>query len=680
MPKQKYYITTAIDYPNAKPHMGHAYEKVVADALARWRELKGDDVFFLTGTDEHGQKIEKAAVAAKKTPKQFTDEMIVHFKDLCGQLNVSYSEFIRTTDKRHTKTAVELFKKVMEKGLIYKGTYSGLYCTGCESFKTDKELQAGLCPDHLKAPEQLSEESYFFKLSEFQQRIVQHIEQNPLFIQPESRRNEILSRLKEPLKDLSVSRTSFKWGIPLPFDKKHVIYVWFDALLNYISGIGYPTRKFNKYWPCDVHVIGKDIIWFHTVIWPAILMACDIPLPKTVFAHGHITNNGQKMSKSLGNVIDPVEIVSKYGADPFRFVLLRDVPAHDDGDFSEENLVARNNTELADALGNLLQRTSVLIHKNFQGNIPVCGKLTDKEKELEDAVPKADELSALMDSFQWNFAVEKIWAYINRCNKYVNDTEPWKLSSDPERLATVLYTLVEHLRIIGVLVWPFIPSSAEKICAQIGQKLGKLKDAKFTKKTKGALAQPQILFRKIDAKNDARPTSNVQRPTSSEPTAYRVQNTEEPFSKLNLKVARIEEVQNHPNADKLYVLKLNAGSEQRQLVAGMKEFYKPEELKGRLIVFVSNLKPAMLRGVESQGMMLAGEKDGKVKALDPGSAEPGDQVYVEGVTPNTAQITIDDFQKVSLTTKSQIVYYGERQLKTHNGPVKVELGDGAKIR
>jgi len=647
MPKITYCITTAIDYPNAKPHIGHAYEKIIADALARWHELLGEKIFLLTGTDEHGQKIEKAAKEAGKIPQQFVDEMSAYFKQLCDKLNVKYDAFIRTTDKKHVKLAQEIFTKVFDKGLIYKGTYSGWYCTGCEAFYTEKDLVDGACPIHQKTVEKLSEESYFFKLSEFQKKIIEHIEQHPDFIQPESRRNEILNRLKEPLKDLSVSRTTFKWGIPVPQDKKHVIYVWFYALLNYITGCG-------ENWPAQTQLIGKDIAWFHTVIWPAILFAAELPLPKTVYCHGWLTVDGQKMSKSIGNIVDPVAVIDKYGTDPLRYFLLREVPAGEDGDFSENALIDKNNSDLADALGNLLQRTSVLIHKKFHGNIPICGKLTDKENQLNEAIPDTAKLNELIQDYKWHHALEQIWTYIAKCNKYVNDTEPWK-QNDPDRLATILYTLVEHLRMIGILVWPFIPSSAEKIACQIGQKVGKLKDAKFKKTTKGKLAPSEILFRKVEKQ------------------------IEDPFSMLNLRVAKILDVKPHPNADKLYVVQIDSG-EKRQLVAGMRPFYQPGQLIGKQIVVISNLKPANLRGQLSQGMLLAAEKEGVVRILEP-QGKPGDQVYAEGITPKATQlISIEDFQKITLTTKGKIAIYGSKQLRTTSGTVNVDIPDGAKIR
>lgn len=647
MPKTTYCITTAIDYPNSKPHIGHAYEKIIADTLARWHELSGEKIFFLTGTDEHGQKIEKAAKEAGKTPQKFVDEMSAYFKQLCDKLNVKYNAFIRTTDKKHVKLAQSIFTKAFDKGLIYKGKYSGWYCTGCEAFYTEKDLVDGMCPLHQKAVEKLSEESYFFKLSQFQQQIIEHIEQHPDFIQPEARRNEILSRLKEPLKDLSVSRTTFSWGIQVPQDKEHVIYVWFDALLNYITGCG-------KYWPAQCQLIGKDIAWFHTVIWPAILFAAELPLPKTVYCHGWLTVDGKKMSKSIGNVVDPIAIVDKYGTDPLRYFLLREVPAGEDGDFSENALIDKNNSDLADALGNLLQRTSVLIHKKFHGNIPICGKITNWEVELNQAIPDIEEVNELIKNYKWHHVLEQIWTYIGKCNKYVNNREPWK-QNDPERLATILYTLVENLRIISILVWPFIPSSAEKIAEQIGQKIGKLKDARFKKTTKGTLAASEILFKKVEKKA-----------------------AEEPFSVLNLKVAKILDVKPHPNADKLYVLQIDLG-EKRQLVAGIRPYYQPGQLIGKQIVVISNLKSADLRGQLSQGMLLAAEKDGVVRILE-SSGKPGDQVYVEGIAPTTGQINIEDFQRIILTTKNKIAVYGSRQLRTTSGPVTVDQSDGAKIR
>ncbi len=656
MPK-KYYVTTSIAYPNAPPHIGFAYELLIADFLARWHKLSGEDTFFSTGTDDHGQKLQEAAKAANKSPKQFVDDMSALFAGLAKKLGVMNNTFIRTTDKKHVKTAGEIFSKVFDKGLIYKGKYTGLYCTGCEAFYTEKDLIDGLCPNHKKAPKEVSEESYFFKMSLFQEQLVKHIEQNPEFIQPDSRRKEILNRLKEPLRDLSVSRASFNWGIPLPPDKKHVIYVWFDALLNYLSAVSYPTRKFLKYWPADCHIIGKDIIWFHTVIWPTILMASDIALPKKILVHGFLTHDGHKMSKSLGNVVNPFEVIDKYTSDSVRFVLLRDVPAGEDGDFSEANLVARHNGDLADSLGNLLQRTSVLIHKHFKGNIPICGELTKDELELNRHIPDVKLLSEQINNCNWNPALETIWNYIKHCNKYINDTQPWTKGNDLARLATILYCLVEHLRIISILVWPVIPESAEKLASQINQPISKLKDVKFRKTTKGFVAEPEILFRKfeLDKKSDV-------------------------FEKLNLKVGKIVKVDNHPSADKLFVINLDSGSERRQLVAGIKEFYSADELLGKNVVFLSNLKPANLRGVDSQGMILAAEKNKIVRVLESPNSKPGSQVFVEGISPKSEQIKIEDFKLVKITTKDKRAVYNNKELKTESDKIIVDIDDGAEVR
>ncbi len=656
MAKKTFYITTAIDYPNAKPHIGHAYEKIVADALARWHEQLGEDVFFLTGTDENSQKIEKAAAAQKKKPKEFLDAMVPYFKDLCKKLNIRNDAFIRTTDAQHKKTAQALFQTVLDKGLIYKGTYKGLYCVGCEAFITEKELAEGLCPTHQTKPQELEEESYFFKLSAFQDKLLAHIKKHPELILPDHKRNEILNRLKEPLRDLSVSRTSLKWGIQLPNDPKHVLYVWFDALSNYVSALGYPAgAQYKKYWPCNVHVIGKDITWFHTVIWPCILLAADIPLPTTVHSHGFVNLKGEKLSKSRGVVVDPIKLVDDYGVDAVRYFFLKEIPAGEDGDFSYETLLERNNADLADSLGNLVQRTTVMLHKYFDGSIPKPGTFEEEDEDLIAASNIFEHTNKLMQTFAWHHAIDKVWDFIRACNKYVNDTEPWKIK-DEKRLATVLYCLAESLRIISIYTYPFIPETAEKIAQQLGQKLQKFDKAKFSKTTKGKVGKPQILFTKKELAAEA----------------------QDPFSQLNLKVAKVESAEPHPEADKLIVLQIDCG-EKRQLVAGLKEYYKPEELVGKQIVIVSNLKPAKLRGKESQGMLLAAEKGKAVKVVE-AQGKPGDQVFVEGIEPGTEQITIDDFFKIKLTTKGKKVVYDGKALKTKKAPLAVDIADNAKVR
>jgi methionyl-tRNA synthetase len=673
MAKQPFYITTAIDYTNAKPHIGHAYEKIIADALARWHKQLGEDVYFLTGTDEHGSKVEKTALSQGKKPKQFVDELVVCFQELLKKLNICNNDFIRTSSGKHKKICQSIFQSVLDKGLIYKGTYDGLYCSGCEAFYTDKDLVGGVCPVHQKAPDKVSEESYFFRLSQFQDFLLKHFESHPEFCLPESRKNEIVNRLKDGLKDLSVSRKTLKWGIKLPNDKSHVIYVWFDALLNYISALGYPDgKKFKKYWPANVHVIGKDIAWFHVIIWPAILQAIGLPLPKTIHTHGWVLTGGEKMSKSTGTVVDPIVLVDKYGADALRLFLLREIPAGNDGDFSEESLIARANSELGDTLGNLLQRTSVLVHKNFQGQIPKPGKFTKEDKVLIAHANKVlEEANALMQKYEWNRAVETVWTFLHACNKYVNDSEPWKIT-DQQRLATVLYVVVESLRLASVLTWPFIPASAENISKQLGQKLGNFKKAKFKRSTKGTLLQPEILFKKID--------TAVQKPNEAGQTPPEKVTDVEPFRKLALRVAKVIEAKPHPNADKLFVLKIDLGTEQRQLVAGLRAYYSSDQLVGKHLVIVSNLKPAVLRGIESKGMLLAAQVGNEVKVLEAPNSAPGSDVFVEGMPCEHDEITIDDFAKVKITTKSCKAVYKDKPLKTSKEEISVQIGDNATVR
>ncbi len=657
MPKKTFYITRAIDYPNGKPHVGHAYEFVVADALARWHRLAGEDVHFLCGTDEHGQKIERTAKAAGKEPQAFVDHQAKFFTELGKLLNVTNDDFIRTSEERHTKAVQELFELLQAKGDIELGKYEGLYCTGCEAFKTDKDLVDGKCPDHKKEPETIKEESYFFKLSKYQQKLLDHIYSHPDFILPKRRRDEFINQIKEGLHDISVSRTSVKWGVPVKSNPKHTIYVWVDALPNYITALGWPDGKlFKKFWPADVHIVGKDIARFHVIIWPAILMSAGIELPKSVHTHGFINLAGEKLSKSTGVKVDPVELIDKYGADALRYYFLREVPAGEDGDFTEAALVERANADLADGIGNLLNRVSTLVHKNFGGEIPTPTTFQAVDNDLIEQSKIVDAVDALMREFEWHKAVEKVWDFIRYCNKYLSFTQPWKHTDDKDRIATVLYSLIESLRILSILSSPFIPHTAEKVAIQLSQKITSLKDAVFVKTTKGNLKETKPAFLKLEIIK------------------------EDPFAKINLRVAEIKDVQNHPNADKLYVLKVHVGNEHRQLVAGIKAYYKPEELVGKKVIVVSNLKPATLRGVESQGMILAAEKNGVVKVLDPGTANVGDQVVVDGITPKQDQITIDDFAAITLTTKNKHVVYGEHVLKTKQGPVTVDLEDGAKIK
>ncbi|MCX6711800.1 MAG: methionine--tRNA ligase [Candidatus Woesearchaeota archaeon] len=481
-----FYITTAIDYVNAAPHIGHAYEKIIADTIARWHRLNGEDVFFLTGTDENAQKNEQAAREKGVETKRFVDVNSKKFEELCKKLNISNNDFIKTTEKRHVIVAQNIFKKVYEKSDIYKGFYEGYYCEGCEAFLTEKELVDGKCPEHNKEPIWLKEESYFFKLSKYQDKILELLKSKD-FVIPESKRNEMVSRLEnEGLKDISVSRNKLKWGIDVPINKNHKIYVWFDALINYVSAIGYPNgNKFKKYWPADVHLIGKGINWFHSVIWPGILFSAGMKISKHIVVHGYLTVNGQKIGKSLDNVIDPINLVNKYGVDELRYFLIREIPFGEDGDFSEDALKNRINNELANDLGNLVSRSLTLAEK-FKG-----------ETQGKDELSKKLNLKLIneyMDKFELHNALSEIWKFVNDVNKYVNDKQPWNLEG--KELSNVLYNLLESLRIISILVSPFMPETSEKINKQLGIKEGKLKNCKFSK-TKYKIKKTEHLFEKI---------------------------------------------------------------------------------------------------------------------------------------------------------------------------------------
>ncbi len=482
----KFYITTAIDYVNAPPHLGHVYEKIAADVIARWKRLEGEDVFFLTGTDENAQKNVEAARKAGESVAEFVDRMAELFKELCRIYSISHDRFIRTTEKGHFAVAQKIFQKIFENGDIYKGKYRGLYCQGCEAFYTEKDLVDGKCPEHETKPRWIEEENYFFRLSEYREKVLEHIRKNPEFIQPVSRRNEILSRLKEPLRDLSVSRFKVEWGIPVPFDECHRIYVWKEALENYLSGLDYPGNKFQKFWPADIHMVGVGINWFHSVIWPAILISAGLPLPKKVFVHGYVNIGGKKMSKSRGAVVDPLELVERYPADAVRYFLIREIPFGEDGDFSEEALKARINGELLSDLGNLASRVLTLAER-FQGKV-------EGEPELEKKLG-LDKIRGFMDSIELHRALDGIFGFVRECNAYINEKEPWKLSG--KELSNVMYNLLEGLRVLAILLGPFIPVTAEEMNKQIGVKPGLLKDARFGE-WKGKARKGRHLFERVE--------------------------------------------------------------------------------------------------------------------------------------------------------------------------------------
>ncbi|MDI3534033.1 MAG: methionyl-tRNA synthetase [Thermosediminibacterales bacterium] len=624
--KKTFYITTPIYYPSDKLHIGHSYTTVAADAAARFKRLTGYDVFFLTGTDEHGQKIERIAKEKGMQPKEYVDEIVDWIKDLWNTLDVSYDDFIRTTDERHVKSVQKIFKKLYDQGDIYKGIYEGWYCTPCESFWTERQLDNGNCPDCGRPVELIKEEAYFFRLSKYQDRMIKYIEENPDFIQPASRRNEMINNFLKPgLEDLCVSRTSFKWGIPVDFDPDHVIYVWIDALSNYITALGFLSdddEKYSKYWPADVHLVGKEIVRFHTIIWPIMLMALGQPLPKKVFGHGWLILEGGKMSKSKGNVVDPKVLVEKYGVDAIRYFLLREIPFGADGVFSNKALIDRINFDLANDLGNLVNRTLAMIERYFDGIIPEPGETGKFDEELKEMALKVPHtVEGLMNNLQFSNALSEIWKLISRTNKYIDETTPWILAKDKEkrgRLATVLYNLAESIRIISVLISPFMPNTPPKIWYQMGLKDSNLQTwesiqtwGKLSAGTKINKGDP--IFPRIEAEDDLK-EADEKEDKDAEPKKEAMITIDE-FARMDLRVARVLEAEKVEKTDKLLKLILDVGGEKRQVVSGIAKHYLPEELIGKNVILVANLKPAKLKGIESKGMILAVSKEGELSLL-----------------------------------------------------------------
>ena len=642
--KEKFYITTPIYYPSGKWHLGTCYTTVVCDALARFKRMQGYDVFYLTGTDEHGQKIEKVAQSHGMPTKKFVDKQVESLKKIWKLLNISYDKFIRTTDEYHQKAVQKIFQKLYDKGDIYKSEYEGWYCTPCEAFWTEKQLKENKCPDCGREVELTKESSYFFRLSIYQDRLIELIENNPEFLQPKSRQNEMLNNfLRAGLQDLAVSRTSFKWGVPVPFDKDHVIYVWIDALSNYITALGYMGEDdslFKKFWPADIHMMGKEIIRFHSIIWPAILMALDVELPKKVYGHGWLLFGSDKISKSKGNIIDPIILSERYKVDAVRYYLLREIPFGQDGAFSNYAFLSRINADLCNSLGNLLSRTTAMVNQYFDGILPKSKKKGEHDSELIEIADNVfEKVKDNVDKLLIPEALTEIWNLINRSNKYIDETQPWILGKDEaqkDRLSTILYNLVECLRISATLLKPFLPDTAQRILSDLSlqdvnefsenTKFGYLKGGE--KITKSQPLFPRININKeleemdklasmLEKKNElGKGTNEIKKPEIEF----------DDFSKLDLKVGTVKACERIPKSAKLLKLTVEIGDEERTIVSGIAKSFEPDDLVGKQVVVVTNLKPVKLCGVESQGMVLCTEDENGIVLISPQRDVPSGSV------------------------------------------------------
>ncbi|MCL2057407.1 MAG: methionine--tRNA ligase [Oscillospiraceae bacterium] len=651
--KKTFYITTPIYYPSGDPHIGNAYTTILCDTMARLKRLQGYDVMFLTGTDDHGSKIEARAREAGMAPQAFVDEIDVKFKKLWKRMDISYDRYVRTTDEYHVKSVQQIFQALYDKGEIYKSVYKGLYCKPCESFWTESQLVDGKCPDCNRAVEAAEEEAYFFRLSNYTDKIIKLYEDNPEFLQPQTRVNEMLGNFLKPgLDDLCVSRSTFTWGVPVPFDPGHVVYVWIDALPNYITALGHGNGHYDdmRFWPADYHIMAKEIVRFHAIIWPAILMALDLPVPKRVYAHGWLVVDGEKMSKSRGNVIDPIFLCDRYGVDAVRYFLQRDIAIGQDGNFTYKAFITRVNSDLANDLGNLVSRTVAMAERYFGGTLPQIRRAGDFDDELIGmARPLVQKVGELMDEMQIPAANTEIFRFISRANKYIDETAPWILAKNEEdrpRLASVLYNLLEAIRIAAVLLSPILPETAPKIFAQIGA------DAQLqtweSAKSWGLLPQDvtvkkgEPLFPRIDLEKELAELEEIKQRSKAENLPEPVKQTETvkeksentatlldiaDFAKVELKVAEIISCEPVPKSDKLLLIKADDGMGGRQIVSGIADYYKPGDLTGRKIIIVANLKPAKLRGVLSEGMLLAADAGDSVKVI-----------FADGEIPNGAKV------------------------------------------